>query len=176
MEFTDLVTAKWSRDQKSEPWGLRSRVLALDPGETTGVAHFEYGMLVSSSQIATKTIAEGLTNLKRVIDTAFGSLDHLSAIVVEDYRVYAWKAKQHIGDSLHTARLIGAIEVLALQYDVPLFKQSAQIAKQFVTEVKLHEWGFYQKGLPHARDAIRHAAYFTLFGPPKSVGAKIKEN
>jgi hypothetical protein len=39
----------------------------------------------------------------------------------------------------------------------------AHQAKGFVTDEKLKAWGFYQKGVRHARDSIRHACYFLLF-------------
>ena len=35
-------------------------------------------------------------------------------------------------------------------------------AKGFVTDAKLKEWGLWQDGLRHSRDAIRHGIYFLV--------------
>jgi hypothetical protein len=41
--------------------------------------------------------------------------------------------------------------------------QMATTAKTFVTDEKLKQWGFWQEGMRHSRDAIRHGLYFLLF-------------
>lgn len=42
-------------------------------------------------------------------------------------------------------------------------KQMAVTAKNFCTDDKLKQWGFWQAGQKHARDSIRHGCYFLLF-------------
>jgi hypothetical protein len=42
--------------------------------------------------------------------------------------------------------------------------QTAQQAKNFVTDELLQHWGFYERGQRHSRDSMRHALYFLLFG------------
>jgi hypothetical protein len=58
---------------------------------------------------------------------------------------------------------MGAIEYIAFDQELQLHKQMANLAKGFVTDKKLHDWGLYQIGKQHARDAIRHAVYYLLF-------------
>jgi len=67
-----------------------------------------------------------------------------------------------------TTRVIGCIETLCIVNGIhDITKQPAHIAKSFCTDKKLKDWGFYQKAHRHANDAIRHGAYYLLFGPIK---------
>ncbi len=134
-------------------------VLALDPGKTTGYCVFIGYTLHQSGQIDTSTITEGS---KAILGLITGHKPNL--VVVEDYRVYSWKAKQHSFSDLHTSRLIGSVETLCALNNLPEpVKQMAGTVKQFCSNERLEEWGFYVKGQPHARDAIRHACYYILF-------------
>lgn len=132
-------------------------LLALDPGETTGWAVFKHGILHAHGQLDTHTVTSSVNPLVPFIS-------HASYVVVENYQVYAWKLKEHKWDTLHTPRLIGCIETLCVLNNVLLTKQTAQNAKKFVTDDKLKHWDMYVKGKPHARDAIRHAIFYTIFG------------
>lgn len=86
-------------------------------------------------------------------------------VVFEDYKVYGWKTDQHAWSGLHTPRLIGALEtLLGVVHGIPFHKQMAHVAKGFCTDEKLTQWGYYAKGQRHARDAVRHACYYILFG------------
>ncbi len=131
-------------------------LLSFDPGETTGFARFERGRLTWSEQLATHTVHDGTP----ILDTLIGPE---CKVVVENYQVYKWRAKEHVGDTLHTPRLIGCIETLCSLQGIRPTKQMAQNAKQFVTDEKLKHWGFYVKGKPHERDAIRHGIFYLLF-------------
>ena len=141
--------------------GVTTRVLGLDPGETTGACFFAGSKLVDSTQLPTKTPSFGGVVVRNYIQT-WGP----DVVVMEMYRIYSWKADDHSWQSLHTPRLIGAIEFIcesALKEPVGLVQQTAQQAKGFCTDEKLKAWGVYQEGKPHARDAIRHACYYLLF-------------
>lgn len=150
----------------------KHRVLALDPGETTGACLFEGSRLIDARQLST-----GLMPLaaQTVVDYFNGGsiplrpllTGPIDMIVIEDYRVYSWKTDDHAWQGLHTPRLIGAIEYICHNRGTPLTKQSAQQGKGFCTDDKLQAWGLYQKGERHARDAIRHAIYYLLFGHMK---------
>lgn len=48
---------------------------------------------------------------------------------------------------------------------IPYYFQTAQMAKNFVTDDRLIEWQFYQRGQRHSRDSMRHGLFFLLFGP-----------
>ena len=153
----EALCQKVTQSKKRKPF--MGTLLALDPGETTGVAIFQEGKLVEAFQESTKEIKSALITIAPIIKR-FG----FDAIVIEEYRVYAWKVKEHAWSDLHTSRLIGAIELLCAIHEIPLHKQSAQIAKQFCTDKKLKDWNLWLKGQVHSRDAIRHGCYFILFG------------
>jgi len=156
MNLTDL--AKLTEKQLPE-----GSVVAVDPGETTGIAHFRDGVLIQAEQLQTKDAPSGAY---LVWDWAVEC--NVRWLVVEEYRVYAWKSKDHSWSTMHTSRLIGGIDTLAYPWirsgKVSSYKQSAQTAKTFCTDERLEEWGLWIPGKQHARDAIRHACYFSLFG------------
>lgn len=132
------------------------RLVALDPGETTGYAEFCSGHLTYQEELRTPNIPTATGCLEVIIIGA-------NAVVVENYQVYKWRMKQHVGDTLHTPRLIGCIETLCALQDIRPTKQLAQNVKGFVSDEKLKAWDMYIKGKPHARDAIRHGIFYLLF-------------
>jgi len=139
---------------------LKRRILAIDPGETVGWSLFVGGQLAKCGQIRTTefTRAQLLELNKMLIDT------QPDVIVYESYRVYSWKTDDHAWNEVHTAQIIGIIRYQAIRGGVPYTMQTAQIAKQFVTDEKLKSWGLWEKGQKHARDSIRHGIYWMLFG------------
>lgn len=142
--------------------GKRPRVLALDPGETTGACVFQGSDLLNYTQLITKSVPEGAATVKGYIIAW-----QPEVVVMESYRIYSWKTKDHTWASLHTPRLIGAIEYVCYDMELAIKQQSAQQGKGFCTDDKLHEWGLYKEGQKHARDAIRHACYYLLFDVAK---------
>lgn len=147
----------WFEMVAAAPMPLIPNLIALDPGETTGYAHFKSGALVSYGQLETGAIdIVAITALQSRIRIA-------SLVAVENYQVYAWKTKSHAWDTLHTPRLIGCIECLCALEGKKLYKQTAQNAKKFASDNKLRHWGMYARGQPHARDAIRHGVFRTMF-------------
>ena len=157
MDFTELVDTM--QTQKPSPH-RDQRILSFDPGHTTGWAFFHHGELINQGQIDTTSIANCIENAMPILH------DYAPEIVVmEDYRVYKWRQKQHVGSEMLTTRIIGSLETLAIQDFVNhVVKQPAHVAKGFCTDAKLKEWGMHQPGMRHARDAIRHGCYYILFG------------
>jgi hypothetical protein len=137
------------------------RLVSFDPGSTTGTASFHGLVLHKAVQLNTSRMDIALEQYTMWFDE-----QQPTEVVMEDYRVYANKIQQHANSSLETPRLIGMIETLCFQRKVPFHKQPAGTTKQFCTDEKLKTWGMYLRGQQHARDAVRHAAYYILF-PPK---------
>lgn len=137
------------------------RILAFDPGETVGWAYIDCGVLMDSGQIRTTEFTwEQINCLKNHI----GQKTNPTLVAYESYRVYSWKTDDHAWNEVHTAQIIGIIRSVCLDQGIPYIPQTAHAAKQFVTDEKLQAWGLWKKGEKHARDAIRHAVYCTLFG------------
>ena len=172
VDFTELLEAVQKTD-KANPMAYR-RILSFDPGHTTGWTCFDHGEPIRSGQIDTTSISACLESAQPLFHTY-----HPEVVVMEDYRIYKWRQKQHVGSDMLTTRIIGSLETLAIQDFVNyVVKQPAHVAKGFCTDQKLNEWGFWRPGERHARDAIRHACYYILFGgvrkvdkhKPRSVG------
>ncbi len=165
MDFNELADAV--HEQRGIESYSNMTILAFDPGHTTGWAAFIPigGVLWLNAwgEIDTTDIPLATEAVDKLIDKYMPEI-----VVMEDYRVYAWRAKHHAGSNLLTARVIGCIETIASWSLITrVYKQPANIAKKFCTDTKLKEWGFYQRGSKHVNDAIRHGCYFLIFGPIK---------
>lgn len=141
-------------------------VLSFDPGETTGVAAMQNGKLLMYGQIPTKTISTDVLMSVTGLIKKYPILRYnpKAVVTVEDYKVYEWKKDQHSWAGLHTPQFIGMIKTacaLHLQKD-PVMRM-AQHVKGFFTDDKLKKMNLYCPGMPHARDAIRHACYQSVF-------------
>jgi hypothetical protein len=144
------------------------RLLALDPGHTTGWAVFEHGKLTACGQ--SETEQKGWAE----IDRLFNDIDP-TMVIYENYRVYQHKLARHSNSEVYTLRLVGVIEYLCdVKHRIPRYNQMASQAKGFVTDEKLKHWGFYRVGLRHARDAIRHGCYFLLFAEELGKNVRIE--
>jgi hypothetical protein len=141
------------------PNPVMGKILAIDPGETTGYALFNDAQLVRAGTIITPddntwqwTFYNLIVNIQPDI------------IVMEEYRIYEHKAMDHSYSTIPTLRYIGGIQMIARLRNIDVFMQSANRAKGFCTDVKLKEWEMLQKN-NHANDAIRHVTSFYLFSP-----------
>ena len=138
-------------------------LLSLDPGHTTGYAVWsakeDSVQLVEAGHLSTWTNADIRPEQIQDILTRY----KISHAVMETYQVYEWKSQDHSWSQIPTIQVIGCIKTLCLQHHVSYSAQTAQVAKQFCTDERLTEWGFYRPGFRHARDAIRHGCYFLLF-------------
>jgi hypothetical protein len=133
-------------------------ILAIDPGGTwVGIAILKNGEPVQAGQLK-GNYQQLLRMVRDLIDQI--KPDH---IVVEAYRIYSSHRDEHVGSDVPTLRLVGAIEMLCIERDIPITKQSAMDGKAFMTDVKLKAWGVWQPNKPHANDALRHGLRYVLF-------------
>jgi len=150
----------------------RLSVFAVDPGETTGWAvvsvppeslldrsinlledmEFDCGQLTGSEDAQ----AERLCDLAITFD---------GPVIIEDFTLRQFRMDRS---------LLSPVRVTAkLEYDIYLVnkdvgkesqirikKQQPSLAKSTATDARLKEWGLWEVGAPHARDAIRHAVTF----------------
>jgi len=138
-------------------------IIALDPGETTGVAEFDGLKDIKVYQRETKNIGQSYDWLEKQLDydpRMQSGFDHLR---IEDYRIYDWKSTDHSWSPVHTLRWIGAIQVAAHVKGIPLSFCMAQHAKGFWTDSKLKHFDLYPTGLKHGKDALRHLLYYMLY-------------
>lgn len=155
MPFAQIFKSSPNKD-------FRGTLATFDPGETTGFSFWSINdepKLIASKQLKTWPIEDAVHQFQDVL-LAFKP----AIVILESYRVYGWKTDEHSFSDIPTVQIIGCLKTICIQHNTPYHSQSAQIAKQFCTDDKLEVWGFWKKGERHSRDAIRHGAYFILFG------------
>lgn len=143
------------------------KILCVDPGEDTGWAVFEDGELIDSG---TEKLWEFGSAVFRALVTGEVFLDDdlahqfigVEEIVVEDFRIYPWEAKKGSlnWDQVRTARLIGALTLIAHEMSLKFTLQPAKIKER--AEAAGAE-ALFSKPLHenrHANDAIRHGVYY----------------
>jgi len=130
-------------------------VVGLDPGNTTGYSYWHGSALLESGELR-------LHKTANIVDLLY-SFPSIDQFVVEEYRIYPNRAKQHIGHDLFTPRIIGAVEAFAHIKNVPVHFQPASLGKSHFTDTRLKHLGLFRKGHRHANDAIRHVAHWLIF-------------
>ena len=134
---------------------LQTVILALDPGQRTGVA---LARLVNE-QLVSFQCGEGDFSTLQL----FGLLESIcpSYLVAEQFD---YRNKSRPGLVLYSRNLLGVSEMWAELRDSCYRTQSAARGKSFFTDAKLRQLGLYEPGKPHARDALRHLLAFLEFG------------
>lgn len=127
------------------------RIVALDPGKTTGAAlatlrNDDYE-IETVCQVEPDFIWRTLTNYKPEV------------IVMERFIGYP-KIKMDFSP----VEVIGIVKEWCRQNDVTLVEQTPAQAKHYFTDARLKERNVYVKGMPHGCDAIRHLLYWLDFG------------
>ena len=91
------------------------KILAIDPGETMGVACLASTETIPAAlwSYGAISVVDGFRNLDwlTIRETLLGTFqaNRPDVVVLEDYRVYKSAAKAHIGSRVLTSELIGAI-------------------------------------------------------------------
>lgn len=144
------------------------RVLAFDPGETTGHAYFSSCELVECGQLEP---LEGTRQPDLMAAYKLVVNRDPDVIIYERFGLYESKAVQQIGSTFPTVEVIGVIKLGALRLDgTEVISYPAATAKSFFTDARLKDMGLlpeYAHKNRHAADAIRHACYYIVFGEPK---------
>lgn len=162
MKFADLL----QKVKLTRKFERPDHLLVYDPGQTSGWAYFENCELTSCGQLSTADLRDIAKDIYGFTASMLDGKDNCM-VLYENYRIYGHKQRQHVGSELHTAKVIGVIESVCQLLDIETHTQMAATAKPFCTDSKLRQWGWYQTAEQHANDAIRHGAYYLLFGGKK---------
>jgi hypothetical protein len=139
--------------------------LSIDPGEDTGWALWEDGRLVEAGTDKLWDVIDSLCGTTRVAPQMMVNEDlvewpEIGLIVMEDWALYPWKLKSLGWDKCHTARGIGAIELIGRISGIQVVLQPAAIKKDAVAAgaeelflTPLHE-------NRHCNDAIMHGTFY----------------
>jgi hypothetical protein len=132
------------------------RIIALDPGGTTGYAI----ALVDDPR------SFGFCYGQRKLDES--ALDKLLVEVTPDYIVcedFEYRNRARPGLDLTPARLIGVVKLYAQQMTCELTFQKAELVKGkgHYTDNKLKAMNIYERGKPHGRDAVKHLLHWLTF-------------
>lgn len=126
--------------------------VALDPGGTTGVAtvpNADEPWVIEPRQFEGEHHATLLSYLE---------FSRPETIIAESFYRTANEAAR-----LASSEIIGVVKAYAQATATPVVWQSPSTGKGFWSDLRLKKCGLYVVGKPHARDAIRHYAYWRTF-------------
>lgn len=122
------------------------RILAVDPGGTTGWVYYDtYTEEFQSGQEADRLVFCFM--VKEWVDR------DVVLIVVEDFRITIQTAKK--SQQPDALKIIGAIDYIAAG-SAQVVLQTPGDAKRFATDDRLKKAGMWTPGRRHANDAARH--------------------
>lgn len=118
------------------------RVVAVDPGKTTGLAYMtRTGHVLTGEVFDWRSVREVVANMLPL------------QIHVEEFRITAATASKTAAP--WSLKCYGALETYAWENDI-LFSHAASTVKSTVTDAHLRAAGLWKNKSPHERDALRH--------------------
>jgi hypothetical protein len=116
-----------------------------------------------------------------LIDLVEQGIDELDALIVEEFRLYPWLAREQGYSAFRTVEQIGVLKYIARQANVPLVLQGANVKKMALLIARGH--GFPLKKLQggredfvannqHKRDAIAHGVWWAYRGEASPLRVK----
>jgi len=127
------------------------KLIGIDPGVTTGWASYD-----TERESSLCGECGGFQDVRNVLDAYLPD-----AVILEEYRLYPWKAKQQSWSNIPAAEVSGIVDLWCRDHGVVLCKQTPGLRKA-VPNVWLKALGLWKptKGRPHARDAAKHLASY----------------
>lgn len=140
------------------------RLLAVDPGRTTGVAggvvrlrsdSLARDVLVAAHEegrLWTDEISGTATEQAAEI-VALVARSRSTLLVIEDFALRSRNA------DLAPVEILSALDALRARDGLPAAeRQMPSAAKSYLTNERMRDWGLWVVGSPHERDALRHLA------------------
>ena len=135
------------------------RVLAFDPGETTGWFCVDYDSTFRNFQDNPHDSFCGTEELWNNIPRLIRSRFIPDTIVCERFGLYPGKAKALSHNALLPVEVIGVIKYVAQEQNIPVIIQPASLIKRVVlTQTEQEMCG----PSPHIQDACKHTLAFIL--------------
>lgn len=143
-------------------------IISFDPGRTTGVvvAHY-YGKrhfdIVRVDEIRWQD------RFETTRDIVFSYRNHLSAIIIEDFRLRRDLAEKQAGDDMPSSQIIGIIETYAFNFGIiNLTRKQMPGVKNRVSILDRHFPAIGRS--EHIKDAYQHIRYFIVSELSKNGG------
>lgn len=158
--MTPQILTESAQAGTSEASELR-RILALDPGVTTGYAAALYTERRLSIAVDEQVWTPG--GLYQWLNVYIAESELPTTIIFESFE---YRNKPRTGLNLTPVELIGVINIFRERYEpfVEFVIQSAASGKSFFSDDKLKQMGAYKRGKKHGRDATRHLLQWANFG------------
>lgn len=146
-----------------------SIILAFDPGLTTGFCAIRYTARKGQYDFDVLLCqeipwGERIEAVSRIFDL-FAPMDQpshdIDRLVIEDFVLYAHKARDMVGHRFWSSEMIGVISTLAFQHKV-LDRMVLQMASNRKGAKVLEEHTKFVGASPHKTDAYQHARYTLL--------------
>jgi hypothetical protein len=131
--------------------------LSVDPGGTTGYCLWKDNEHLDGGQIELWEFADAVWAGLEYGEAPFAGIERM---VIEDFRIYPWEAKNLSWDPVRTARLIGALTFMCRVKGLELVFQPAKIKEQAIA------MGGNEHGISpvhenrHFIDAYFHGIYY----------------
>lgn len=146
---------------------MTKRVLAIDPGETTGWAYIEPDRILDIGQFKFRDVNEFLGEWPFDIKP-------IDFIVIEDFKIFD-KKKVRMGDRMITTRIIGACELFAKMLKIKVVKQDSSVLPAAIRRTGIDPYKGSHSNT-HWAFAYVHGMYFFIqMGLAKSALQKSKE-
>lgn len=129
-------------------------VLAVDPGKATGFAVWRDG----EREVGEAEMMDFLSRAEEWL-VAYASSDE-TVIVCERYVISPATLK--MSRQTWSLEIVGALKYLAHKFGARFVLQDAIGTKRVITNDVLRSLGWYERGMDHGRDALRHLAVFLL--------------
>lgn len=142
------------------------RVLALDPGGTTGWSRYDALYLPDPENDGELELVEAEWHFGHIgphehhleLDNFLGEMHiHNFELVWESFEFRQGKQRENI--NLMSREYIGVAKRFVQERHVQAYSQTAGTGKGFVDDNKLRVMGLYHSGWKHANDATRHLVY-----------------
>ena len=130
---------------------MKTRILALDPGESTG-----WCLLDPTDQMLAGTAPKDHLAVANLIQNAFPSI-----VVFETFNLYPGKAQKLIWNSFYPCEVIGIIKYICLKDDILIVGQAPSVKKYAgPLPQKFVDLSKQKKLTEHSKDACQHLCYY----------------
>lgn len=139
-----------------------TRVLAVDPGGTSGLVYWEgRGAAPGSPETVTPyQVSDSMHGIATARAVELEIAKGLDVLVCESFTINAGTARKTQDGSLQTIETIGMLRWLTDRAGVPFVLQRPGDAINFTSDAKLMQLGWWWKGQEHARSATRHLVLY----------------